>query len=86
MTRRYMRHTVDKATLLRYALEGARMQRGTMTFEDDTNDEAAALLDKDIREIQRRIKLVEAQQRRAIEHERRVSEYRAQREAEGKGE
>ena len=49
------RHTLSKIDLLQYALDGAKLERG---LAQDMTDEESDLLDKDIAEIERRIKLV----------------------------
>ncbi len=56
------RHTLSKADLLDYALQGALTERGT--WSGDMLEEDADLLDKDIKEIERRIKIVAAAERR----------------------
>lgn len=58
MTRR---HTLPKLELLKYALEGARTRKGVSL---DLSDEEWELLNKDISEIARRIKLAEAAEQR----------------------
>lgn len=53
----YAKHQLPKRDLLEYALEGARAHRG-INFERMSNDELE-LNEKDMAEIQRRIKLVD---------------------------
>lgn len=56
MSTRHPRYSLPKADLLLYALEGAKTRRGVSTLSDD--EEYRFLLDRDIAEIKRRIKLV----------------------------
>ena len=56
------RHTLSKPDLLEYALSGAVTERGLWSGQM-TKDEQE-LLDKDIAEIERRIKLVEIAEKR----------------------
>lgn len=56
------RHRLPKADLLDYALDGARTRRGLMSGA--LTEEEEDLLDADIRELERRIKLSEAAQKR----------------------
>lgn len=51
------RHTLSKRDLLEYALDGARTRYGLQSGNMDEEEED--LLDRDIREIERRIKLVD---------------------------
>jgi hypothetical protein len=52
------RHSLPKADLLNYALEDALTRRGVMP--GNLTEEEEDLLDADIRELERRIKLVES--------------------------
>lgn len=50
------RHRLSKLDLLQYALSGATTERGI--FSGDMTEEEEDQLDRDIKEIERRIKLV----------------------------
>jgi hypothetical protein len=55
---RYKRHTLNKLEILEYALTGAVTERGLQSGNMTESEEET--LDKDIAEIERRIKLVNA--------------------------
>lgn len=55
---RHPRYRLSKLDLLGYALRGACFDRG-ISATDSMTDEEAEMLDKDIAEIERRIKIVE---------------------------
>lgn len=57
------RHQLSRLDLLEYALDGATTRRGVQS--GNLTEEEEELLDKDIAEIERRIKLVKAAQQRA---------------------
>lgn len=57
-----MKHQLPKLALLQYALDGAITWRGLNSGNLEPEEEN--VLDKDIAEIRRRIKLVEAAERR----------------------
>ena len=61
------RHRLSKIELLRYALDGARVERGLNAGNPDYTAEDWALLDNDIAEIERRIKLVEIAEQRKVQ-------------------
>lgn len=56
------RHQLSKADLLEYALDGATTRRGVQS--GNLTEEEEDLLDSDIAEIERRIKLVKAAEER----------------------
>jgi hypothetical protein len=58
------RHRLSKADLLYYALDGARTVRGL--YSGALTGEEERELDKDIAEIERRIKLVELAEERKL--------------------
>lgn len=59
---RKKKHTLSKADLLEYALSGAITERGLWAGQMDEDEQE--LLDKDIAEIERRIKLVAIAEKR----------------------
>jgi hypothetical protein len=54
------RHQLSKLEILEYALDGARTWRGLNA--GNLSESEAELLDKDIKEIQRRIRIINSQQ------------------------
>jgi hypothetical protein len=58
------RHKLSKADLLDYALEGALTRKGLQDDSQGAYDDYYEELEKDIAEIERRIKLVEIAERK----------------------